>query len=405
MALIPTTDGAASLHPYWGLVPSQSFQSGASVDLNLHDYVGAITPDTITISVSGLPSGLSVSEGIISGDSSVYGSHTITATATNRFGSNDTTFEISVLPTWSGDETFNGVAGTSFSVDLGSLVDGDISIVSGDLPAGLSLSNGIVSGTPTTAESSNVVFRATHSGVSSDRRIRFVITAYVFFIAVSNNKLHFYNYTLRSRTASREINLPRSAGGYRGGYDDAGIALVLNNAIDEVHHVALSDGLHFDVLDFEILDSNNQRRAGAWEGICPAPHSGSGYLYLLNDSTDYAYHYNISGVAGLTSEDIDLESKTWKDIFNYNSKIYALNTTDYTLEVFNESTQAHIPSESISLGTGVWEGACEYNGNAFVIDRFGNVRVFRISDGQRMTSLEFSIGASDSYYGIFFYEE
>ena len=81
--------------PVWSAIPNQSLSSGSSINLNLNTYVSGTSP--ITITVSGLPRGLSASNGVITGRSTVSGTHTITAAATNAAGTVNTTFTITVV--------------------------------------------------------------------------------------------------------------------------------------------------------------------------------------------------------------------------------------------------------------------------------------------------------------------
>ena len=80
--------------PVWRAIGNRSVGYNANVNLNLNDFVtGDPTP---TITVSGLPSGVSASNGVISGKSTVTGTRTITVTATNLIGSAQTTFSLTV---------------------------------------------------------------------------------------------------------------------------------------------------------------------------------------------------------------------------------------------------------------------------------------------------------------------
>lgn len=80
--------------PVWSSISNQSLSYNGSINLDLNNFVtGDPTP---TITASGLPAGLSISNGIISGSSTSPGTYPITVTATNTAGSVDSSFNIIV---------------------------------------------------------------------------------------------------------------------------------------------------------------------------------------------------------------------------------------------------------------------------------------------------------------------
>ena len=81
-------EGAA---PVWSTIPRQIRSVGFTVIFNLNNFVTGTPAPTIT--ATGLPSGLSIQDGIITGQPSIYGQgRTVTATATNAAGSAITEF-------------------------------------------------------------------------------------------------------------------------------------------------------------------------------------------------------------------------------------------------------------------------------------------------------------------------
>jgi hypothetical protein len=80
-------------------------------------------------------------------------------------------------PEWITSTLPNGEVGQSYSVGLFAVGATSYSIVSGSLPSGLSFfSNGQISGTPTTAQTTSFTVRATNAGGSTDRNFSITIT-------------------------------------------------------------------------------------------------------------------------------------------------------------------------------------------------------------------------------------
>ena len=130
---------------------------------------------TLTYSASGLPAGLSInaSTGLISGTPTTAGTSNVTVTATDSTGpSGSTTFSWTVNPvvvntvtvTNPGNQT--GTVGTAASLQINasdSASGQTLTYSASNLPAGLSINaqTGLISGTPTSAGTSNVTVTAT----------------------------------------------------------------------------------------------------------------------------------------------------------------------------------------------------------------------------------------------------
>ena len=83
----------------WLTVPRQLLRYNQSLNLDLKNYVAGTLP--IQIQASGLPSGFSISNGVITGSTNTAGQHTINLTATNRDGENTTSVELLIgEPRW-----------------------------------------------------------------------------------------------------------------------------------------------------------------------------------------------------------------------------------------------------------------------------------------------------------------
>jgi hypothetical protein len=144
-------------------------------------------PITWSVTSGSLPSGVSLgsSTGIISGTPSGSGSSSFTITATNAFGSDPQALSITVTspavaPTVTTTSLAVGNVGTAYSRTLAASGDQPItwSVVAGSLPGGLSLagSTGVISGTPTTAGTSNFTVRATNSAGTDDQALSILVT-------------------------------------------------------------------------------------------------------------------------------------------------------------------------------------------------------------------------------------
>ena len=85
--------------PRWLMVPRQLLRFNQNLSLDLKGYLGGTQP--IQIEATGLPSGFSINNGVISGASNTAGEHTISLTATNRDGEDTTSFELLIgQPRW-----------------------------------------------------------------------------------------------------------------------------------------------------------------------------------------------------------------------------------------------------------------------------------------------------------------
>ena len=133
---------------------------------------GGTSPYSCIITAGLLPAGLSISGCVVSGTPTVAGTANLTVKATDSSNPIETTtgpVSLTVLPasiTLTLTSPPNATVGTPYSGTIG--VNGGTSpysctITSGTLPAGLTQSGCVVSGTPTTAGTSNLTVKATDS--------------------------------------------------------------------------------------------------------------------------------------------------------------------------------------------------------------------------------------------------
>jgi len=145
------------------------------------------TQITWSIETGSLPIGLSLSsEGQISGMPTTADTYSFTVKATNAKGDSKKQFTIVISqkgsPIIITSSLPNGTQNTSYSQTLSATGDATITweIVtgSGSLPAGLSLSSaGAITGTPTTADTSNFTVKATNAKGSDTKPLSITITA------------------------------------------------------------------------------------------------------------------------------------------------------------------------------------------------------------------------------------
>ena len=177
--------------PIWSNIPDPyNLTVGESLSLDLNSYVTG--SPTITKAWGTIPAGLSLSNGVLSGTVTTVEDRSIQFTATNTGGyalsewvnivvTADTPIIIVTAPVWSNiPDPYNLTVGDSFSLDLNSYVTGSPTITKtlGAIPAGLSLSGGVLSGTVTTVEDRSIQFTATNTGgYALSEWVNIVVTA------------------------------------------------------------------------------------------------------------------------------------------------------------------------------------------------------------------------------------
>jgi hypothetical protein len=136
------------------------------------DITGGTTPYSCSITSGTLPGGLTLSGCTVSGTPTTAGSSTITVKVTDASSpaqsvSGNQTIVINPAPLSISGSLSNGTVGVAYSATIGATGGTQpysCSITSGTLPAGLTLSGCTVSGTPTTAGTSNVTVKVTDAG-------------------------------------------------------------------------------------------------------------------------------------------------------------------------------------------------------------------------------------------------
>lgn len=144
--------------------------------------------DTLTYTVSGLPSGLSFSGQMITGTASATGTYTITATASDGSLSATRTFTLAITApanqapvAATSVDAITQEAGGSITLDLSDLFDDpendSLTFSATGIPAGMSRSGSILSGAPTTEGTYTVTVSANDGQYTTQRTITITVTA------------------------------------------------------------------------------------------------------------------------------------------------------------------------------------------------------------------------------------
>jgi len=156
----PMISSALSLQPVRG----QTFSS----------VISANGSAPISFSSSGIfPNGLSLSGATISGTPTTSGSFSITITATNGFGADSRTLSMTVLepPVITSALSATASVGQSFSYTITANGSAGYTLAASGLPAGLTISGAVISGTPTAVGSTNITLSVTHPTAGTDSKI------------------------------------------------------------------------------------------------------------------------------------------------------------------------------------------------------------------------------------------
>ena len=145
---------------------------------------------TVNITQSGtLPPGVTFSNGVLSGTPTATGSFPLNLTAVNGIGHNvaqNFTLLVDAAPqfTSASSHVFNEGVTNAFTVTTTGFPAPTVT-ESGALPAGVTLSHGVLSGTPTATGSFPITFTATN-GVGSPATQSFTLTVYSFHVTTTS---------------------------------------------------------------------------------------------------------------------------------------------------------------------------------------------------------------------------
>lgn len=174
-----------------GTIPQLSGIVNSSLSRNIASYfTGSETPFTYAIASGSLPAGVTLSGSTITGTPTVSGTFNVSIRATdtksNVATSNSFAIVISASPIaigFSGSiPAQTGTLNTPFSLNLSSYFTGNLtpftfSVVSGSLPAGLSINGDVISGTPTNAGTGSFTIRGTDTAnnIATSNSVSFTI--------------------------------------------------------------------------------------------------------------------------------------------------------------------------------------------------------------------------------------
>lgn len=174
-----------------GTIPQLSGIVNSSVSRNVASYfTGSETPFTYAIASGSLPAGVTLSGSTLTGTPTVSGTFNVSIRATdtksNVATSNSFAIVISASPIaigFSGSiPAQTGTLNTPFSLNLSSYFTGNrtpftFSVVSGSLPAGLSINGDVISGTPTSAGTGAFTIRGTDTAnnIATSNSVSFTI--------------------------------------------------------------------------------------------------------------------------------------------------------------------------------------------------------------------------------------
>jgi hypothetical protein len=158
-ATAPTINSAAPPDPVVGVSYSHTFTASGTA------------PITFAVQTGSLPAGLSLdgNTGVLSGTPTTEAAYSFTIRATNSAGTNDQPCSVTVrtAPSITSSLPGGGTVGASYTHTFTATGTSPItwSVISGSLPAGLSLdgSTGVLSGTPTTAASYSFTVQASNA--------------------------------------------------------------------------------------------------------------------------------------------------------------------------------------------------------------------------------------------------
>jgi subtilase family serine protease len=188
-------------------------------------YSITATNSPTSYSASGLPSGLSVntSNGVISGTPASAGSASVTIRATNAGGTGSATLSLTIgnppAPVVTSALSASGTAGSAFNYSI-TASNGPTSYSASGLPSGLGIntSNGVISGTPASAGTSNVTIGAANAGGTGTATLVLTIAAaagsapaITSSLSASGTSGVAFNYTItasHSPTSYNAVNLP-----------------------------------------------------------------------------------------------------------------------------------------------------------------------------------------------------
>ena len=214
------------------------------------------------------------------------------------------------------------------------------------LPAGVTRSTRVVSGTPTaTATVTTYTYTATDSeGVTQTQTFTIVVAAEA--VTTAGGRLYFIS------TASDATSTAHA-------YD-------FDGARQSADDILLG--------------------AGFWQGGL----ASDTYIYFVNNGTNTAVAYDFDG-ARQTSADISLASASWQAAVASDTRLYFVSDSGNTADAYDFDGDRQ-SSDDISLGTGVWAATSRSNNRLYFVNDTTNVALAYDFDGNRQSGDDISLG-------------
>lgn len=152
-------------------VITSSTSANGTVNSAFSYFVSTQSDRAVTITTSGLPSGLSFNGTTISGTPTVSGTFNVILTVSNACGSSTRTLTIVIasigtacpVPNITSGTSASGTVGNSFAYVVTVDADRAVSITASNLPSGLSLNGNTISGVPTVSGTFTITVTATNN--------------------------------------------------------------------------------------------------------------------------------------------------------------------------------------------------------------------------------------------------
>ena len=171
--------------PQWSTIPDQTVLYSDAINLDLNDYISSDVFE-VTIGGTGLPTGITIDDGVLSGMIRDVGTYEISVSASNTAGSASTTVNIEVesdgtAPVWSTVDIGTWQTGRPYAISLQNFVAGPgpitITHEGGTFEDGLLFAYGLIYGTPVNGRDHSLAFRATNAEGSADTTFILTIDA------------------------------------------------------------------------------------------------------------------------------------------------------------------------------------------------------------------------------------
>ena len=205
----------------WSDIPDQTAVYNVLFSLDLKTFITGTLP--VVILAEGLPPGLSITDGVIAGQSTAVGTHTVDVVAINPAGAVSADFDLTVTmplaPVWEDIPDQELLFNIPFTFNLNVYVDGEypINIFAPGLPAGLFIANGQIVGQSIDTDPHEITVSATNDFGSDETTFGITILTIprLYFIDDLTNTAEAYDLSRNRITA---LDIPLGPGAWKGGF-------------------------------------------------------------------------------------------------------------------------------------------------------------------------------------------